>query len=368
MIALMNALQAGNRSGTGVYAVELARRLPGLAPDVDVRIAWPEGLPLPDGVDPSPFLPRRASSTFQRVLYDEWLVRRDARRLGADLVHYPGAVACPSGDRPTVVTVHDLSFLREPDWFRIERALYYRATVQRGVRRAARIIAVSHSTARDLVELLRVPEAKIDITPEAAREGFRPASEEAKAHVRAQYGLPERFFLYLGTIEPRKNLVRLIQAFSQVADQCAADLVLAGRWGWKTAGVRAAIETSSHAARIHCPGFIREEDLPALLSCATVFVYPSLHEGFGMPVIEAMACHVPVITSNVSSLPEVAGDAAFLINPYDADALAHAIKTVESDEMLRRKLSDRGARRAAEFSWARTVELTLAVYRKAVQS
>ena len=363
MLALLNALQAGNRSGTGVYTARLAAWLPRIANDLEIRSIWPssEPLPCPEQYHAA-FLLHRPAGFLRRILFDQFGFCLAAKRMRADIAHYPANIGPLLPAPNAVVTVHDLSFLRHPEWFRFERASYYRLAVGRGVRHATRVIAVSQATASDLVEILRVSPDRIDVIPNGVDECFQPTGDEEHAAVRQRYGLPPRFFLYLGTLEPRKNLVRLILAYEQIAASCPIDLVLAGRNGWKTGPIHAQATRSAYAARIHFPGFVRRDDLPAMMGAADAFVYPSLFEGFGIPVTEAMACGTPVLTSNTSSLPEVAGEAALLVDPYDIDAIAKAMQRLAEDERLRGELTVRGNERAARFTWRETARRTLETY------
>jgi len=365
MLVLLNALQAGNRSGTGRYATELAHWLPRLADDLAFAVLWPRHVPHPVLESPlqEAFLPCNARHTLQRLYMDQIGMRTMRARTGANLAHYPATVGSLFALRNTVLTVHDLSFLHQPRWFRTGHAAYYRHAVARSARLARRVIADSQATAADLHERLGIPEDRIDVIPLGVDEAYKPLPEDAAARVRTKYGLPERHFLYLGTLEPRKNLERLIEAWSRIADACPLDLVLAGRSGWKTGAIEHAIAASPHARRIHRPGFVDQQDLPALIGAAEVFVWPSLCEGFGLPPLEAMACGVPVLTSNVSSLPEVVGDAALLVDPHDVDAIATAMLQLVKDASLRDALKARGLDRAAGFTWRRTAEATIETYR-----
>lgn len=361
---LLNALQAGNRSGTGRYATELARRLPALDGDVEVFVLWPRHIPIPDCPEAARerFVTVESLSSLARIGQDQFGIRSVRKRLGAQVVHYPANIGPLAPMAGTVLTVHDLTFLRFPEWYRWDRSAYYRASVPSSVRQAERIIADSESTAADLREFLHVRPERIDVIPLAVAAEFRPASQLQMTAAIERYHLPAAFFLYEGTLEPRKNLVRLIQAWSEVAADCRYDLVIAGRAGWKCEPVEQAAAASPFAQRIHFPGFIEQEDLPAVLSAARVFVWPSLYEGFGLPPLEAMACGTPVITSNTSSLPEVVGDAALAVDPENVAALARAMKAAADDDSLRIRLSAAGALRAAEFSWDYTSRLTLASY------
>jgi glycosyltransferase involved in cell wall biosynthesis len=359
MRVLINGLQAGNRSGTGRYTVELARAL-AVRPEIEeLTLVWPESAPAPEG--PRVRIIRRDDRMLQRVFFDHIGLSALCTRVGADIVHYPANFGPASGARNLVVTVHDLSFLKHPEWFRPDRAWYYRMAIRRTVGLAARLIADSQATADDLNALLGVPAGRIEVIPLGVSAEFQPSSADIRDKVRRAYGLPERFFLYVGTLEPRKNLPRLVEAWSRVADG-APDLVIAGRAGWKNRALDAAIARSAHRARIHRPGFVAQADLPALLSAADAFVWPSLFEGFGLPPLEAMACGAPVLTSNVSCLPEVVGDAALMVDPADTGAIADGLQRLATDAALRSELRKKGAARAQAFTWERTARLTVQSY------
>jgi glycosyltransferase involved in cell wall biosynthesis len=185
--------------------------------------------------------------------------------------------------------------------------------------------------------------------------------------MRARYGLPLTFFLFVGTIEPRKNLPRLIRAWNSISANCGCDLVIAGRAGWKTREYHRAVREVSQSARIHQIGFVPAEDLPALMACATAFVWPSLYEGFGLPPLDAMASGVPVLTSAVSSIPEVVGDAALLVDPEDENAIAKGLLRILRDEKLRDRLVRAGRDRARQLSWESSVTQTVQAYRQAIE-
>lgn len=368
MLVLLNGLQGANRSGTGTYTTELARWLPVVAEgtNLDVAVVWPDGMPSPQFDSPvrEAFIKRRLRGTLGRIWYDQTGFLTDATRLGANITHFPANVGSLRARRNVVLTVHDVSFLVNPAWFRRGRSLYYRHGVRMSIKHAARIIAVSHVTARELVERLRVPEDRIDVIHNGIQERFRPVPEAERAAVRAKYNLPYRFLLFLGTVEPRKNVERIVHAFSRIVGECEPHLVIAGRRGWKCDSVFSAIDASPARDRIHVPGFIASADLPALMTAAEGFVWPSLYEGFGIPNIEAMACDTPVLTSNVSSIPEVVGDAALMVDPYDVDAIANGMYRLCTEGALRARLREAGLRQAAKYSWRRTAEHTLETYRR----
>ncbi len=364
MRVLLNALQAGNRSGTGRYVAELARRLPGRAKDVELRVLWPRHVPLPPASLPDFFEQVEAGNPLARVYVDQILVHSHARRFGADLVHYPANIGPLFPPGRTVLTIHDLTYFHHPEWFRRNRAAYYRFATRWSARHANAIIVDSQATADDCRAFLGLGEENMAIVPLGVGDEFRPVSSEQQATARTWYRLPDQFILYAGTMEPRKNLVRLIAAWDRIADACPYDLVLAGRDGWKTGPIRAAAAASLHPRRIHFPGFIANDDLPALYSAARVLAWPSLFEGFGLPPLEAMACGTPVVVSNRSSLPEVVADAGLLVDPDDVEALSAALFDAATDESLRNRLILSGQARAQGFTWNRTAEMTLQIYRE----
>ena len=368
MLVLLNALQAGNASGAGRYTAHLAQSLTALGGDVNIAVIWPEGVAR-DVADDASYIESTAVGVAKRVFFDQVGIKQVRSRLGADVVHYPANVGALTRIPNTVLTVHDLSFLREPKWFPAGRSFYYRKAVLRSAGLAARIVADSRATADDLVSMAGVAASKIDVVHLGVDEGFRPASEEAQASVRKTYNLPQgNFFLYCGTLEPRKNLPRVIEAWSSIAERCDWDLVIAGRRGWGVDAIEQAIAESAHADRIHPPGFIEQGDLPAVMTAAGAFVWPSLWEGFGLPPLEAMACGTPVVTSSTSSLPEVVGDAAVLVDPHDVAAIAEGMLAVAEGAALRADLSAKGLERAAGFTWKKTAEETVETYRKVLQA
>ena len=364
MRVLINALQAGNRSGTGKYIESLIPALLTCDSDLELMVSWPWDLPDPK-FEGHVALYKRDARHLHRLLYDQLFAERQRRDVGADLVHYPANFGRLLPGSEAVLTVHDLSFLRHPEWFRPGRAAYYRFSARRSVRHARRIIADSQATADDVQTMLEVPSDRIDVVPLGVDNAFRPATQAAQTAVCDKYDLPARFFLYVGTLEPRKNLPRLIDAWSNLTDVDKPDLVLAGREGWKVAAIMDAVERSAQGNRIHFPGFVAQEDLPALMSAAHAFVWPSLFEGFGLPPLEAMACGTPVLTSNTSSLPEVVGDAALTVPPDRTEVITEELSTLADSEETRTRLREAGLQRAAEFTWERTARLTLESYRKA---
>lgn len=360
---LFNAMQAGNQSGTGRYVEELLRALVALEGGPQLTVWWPEGVSPGPWADRVELLPQRAGR-WHRVIRER-LSRRVAPAF--DVVHYPASIGPLDGGKNVVLTVHDCIFLRHPEWFRWERAQYYRWAGTRSAQRATHIIADSQATARDVHTLMDIDEARITTIPLGVGDTFRPPSEPQINAARERYGLPERFFLYVGTLEPRKNLARVVRSWDSIAAKIPEDLVIAGRVGWKTNELYDAIAHAEHRERIHRPGFVAPIDLPGLLGVARAFIWPSLYEGFGLPVLEAMACGTPVLTSNSSSLPEVAGDAALLVDPCDEETIAEAMIRLSGDDALRETLHVAGPARAAQFTWQRCAEETMAVYQRVAE-
>ncbi|MBP1466567.1 glycosyltransferase family 4 protein [Candidatus Chloroploca sp. M-50] len=302
-----------------------------------------------------------------RIPWEQLLAPLLLRSMRADLFHGVLNVAplfCPV---PSVITIHDLAFIRFPQTFRAYNRTYLDFATRLSARRASRILAVSEHTKREVVGLLGIPEDRIIVTPNAVRDHFRPPEPGVLAHFRARKGLPERFLLTVGTLEPRKNLTTLLDAYAQVVRTHQVPLLIGGGKGWLYDAVFQRLEALGLRDLVEFVGYIEEEELPLWYAAATVFVFPSIYEGFGMPPLEAMACGTPVITSASASLPEVVGDAGLMVNPHDAGAFAQAIIALLDDRALHHELRERGLRRAEAFSWHTTAERTLAAYEAAVR-
>ncbi len=314
-----------------------------------------------------------------------------------DVLFVPAHVLPLVHPRRSVVTVHDLGYRHEPQAHRPLDRLYLDISTRYNARAASHVIADSAATKRDLVQLYGTDPQRITVIPLGLDELFQPVSDAARlAAVQAKYGIPGDYLLYVGTLQPRKNLVRLIEAWgkvigdwrleigdceianrkSPIANRQSAignwTLVIAGKRGWLYEEIFATVRKLGLEGQVLFPGYVPEEDLPALLSGATAFVLPSLYEGFGLPVLEAMACGTPVIAANVSSLPKVVGDAGLLVDPLDSEALAADMQRLLTDTApstplrasLRAELRQRGLARAKLFSWPRCARETLAVLEK----
>jgi len=303
-----------------------------------------------------------------RVLAQQ-LVRAPMDRLvpNAELFHATEHLLPRFRSVPTVLTVHDLIFQRYPQYHKFKNYAYLRLAMPLYCRRADAIITVSEFSKRDLVRLYGVPEDKVTVIPEAAADHFGPADPSEVERVRDRYGLPQRYLLAVGTIEPRKNLSRLADACGPLLDEGLVDgLVLVGSKGWLFEGFYEHLETLPWRDKVLFPGFVADADLSAVYSGAMIAVQPSLYEGFGLPVLEAMACGSPVCSSDAASLPEVGGDVARYIAPVETEEMIDALRGLLRDPEARRDMSRRGIERARLFSWDRAAEMTQAVYERVI--
>lgn len=290
---------------------------------------------------------------------------RAVRNAQCDLFHYPYFDPPRITSCPFIATCYDIEPLRHPELFPRRIVWYYKVFAPR-LRTAGRVVVISQNTGKDIIELLGVHPDRVKVVYLGVDPHFHPIREEDRVNaVRLRYGLPSRYLLYLGNTMPHKNLVRLVQAMAIVRKRFpSVPLLLAGREDKYRPAVEQAIAVATLSETIRFIGDIAEEDLPALLSSAAVFVYPSLYEGFGLPVLEAMACGTPVVVSNRSSLPEIVGNSAISVDPYDVFALAEAITHLLANPAGAKRFSDLGRERAKEFTWRRCAEEHLAVYRE----
>jgi len=368
------------KTGIGYYTWHLLNHLPAVDPRTEY-LAWylnarglvggPRrllaDLPVTERWTPIPaWWFERLTERFElpRV---EWFAR-------FDVFFAPNFVPPPTHARRLVVTVHDLAFRLYPQTAP-QSTRWWLSRIDRTLQQASRIIAVSEATKRDLLELYGIEADRVTAIPHGV-DGhvFHPSPPEEVERVRRRFGIAGPYLLSLGGIEPRKNLPDLVKAFAQLDADCRPTLVLAGgSVEWNPQG-RDALQVAlgelprQVAERVVLTGYVEEQDKVALLSGAEALVYPSLYEGFGLPVLEAMACGTPVVTSDLSALPEVAGDAALLIDPSDPSAIASAVERVLRDDDLRHDLRSRGMSRAAGYTWEATARRTAAVLHEAAES
>ncbi len=266
-----------------------------------------------------------------------------------------------------IATIYDLTVLTHPECHEEVNIKMCTKGINDTVKFAEEIIAISEHTKRDLIEILKIPEEMITVTPLASDASYMPIIDSEKLErVRKQYKLPKNFILFIGSLEPRKNVKTLIRAFAGLPEKLRKEfcLVIAGAKGWLNSDIPQIVNDLKIKEKVFFTGYIENEDISTVYSLATVFVYPSLYEGFGLPILEAMSCGVPTITSNTSSMPEVASDAALLINPLNVDELIAALEKVLHSENLRNEMRVKGLKRAREFSWEKCARETLAVYNR----
>lgn len=298
-------------------------------------------------------------------------VPRAVTRAQVDLFHAPHYVVSPLVQRPYVVTIHDCIHLRFPEYLPNRMApLYARVMMRQAARRAARVLTVSHASKQDILNYLHTPAEKVEVVANGLDEALAsPPDADALARVADRYQLTTPFVLYAGNIKPHKNVDRLIEAYAVLRRRgmTTVDLVIIGDNLSKYPELRRLVQRFQLHPHVRFLGFVPAETLAALYRLARVFVFPSLYEGFGLPPLEAMAAGTPVVTSNVSSLPEVVGDAALLVDPMDAGAIAEAIARLVTDEALRADLSRKGQARVREFSWDLAARQVHGVYEAALR-
>jgi glycosyltransferase involved in cell wall biosynthesis len=289
-----------------------------------------------------------------------------ARRHKLDLIHDTSGVTpflLGGGGAKMVVTVHDVIPLSFPNVSTRLDTLIYRHWLPHVLPRVDAVITDSSCSRRDIEKYLKIQDSRVHEVPLGANDTFRPATTDHILQVRARHEIAGNYILYVGSVEERKNLLRVLQAYASLGDT-HHKLVIVGARKWRYKQIADTFSELNLASNVLFTGHIDEDDLPALYSGADLFVFPSLYEGFGLPVLEAMSCGTPVITSNMSSLPEVAGDAAIMVDPYDVRAIASAIHCVLASSDLRTSLRQKGLVRASSYSWERTAQMTVEVYER----
>lgn len=354
------------RTGVGYYSEHLLHHLAALTPAPDLLVLSNRPLDLTRSL-PQAVRVMNGRWRLPRLIWMHTLAPRLLRQLQPDVVHFTNGMMpldCPA---PTVVTIHDMSLTLLPRFHPPRRLLFNRPLLDVAARRADAIITVSESAKRDIVRHYGFDERRVHVIREAAAPQFRPVSDAGWLEaVRRRYGLADRFVLYVGTIEPRKNLRTLLEGFARRyhGGDLPHQLVFVGPYGWLCGDIEALVERLGLAGHVRFTGYVPFEELPAIYTLAEMFIFPSVYEGFGLPVIEAMACGTPVITGPTAALMEVGGDAVEQLERLDAEAVGEALVRLGRSRDRRRELALRGHARAARFSWARAAEETLSVYRR----
>lgn len=373
-VGLIATLLATAKSyrGAGIhhYSSRLLEHLPGQRPSLHYRAYVADAAyRAPSGIDVHRAHPA-AQKPWARILWEQVRLPLLLRQDDIDLVHGLAYAIPLATSAPSIVTVHDLSFLRHPQSLPRGNRLYLSRITALSCRRAQRIIAVSQATAAELHRLLGVPSYKITVIYNGvdARYFSRPRSEVERR--RQQEGWPARFLLSVGTLEPRKNYVNLLKAYAlyRRASASPLPLLIAGGKGWDYEAIFEQVDELGLRDDVHFLGFVPTETLPWLYNAAALFIYPSRYEGFGLPVAEAMACGAPTITSTVSSLPEVAGDAAATVDPDDVEGLAQTIIAILNDDERMQTMREAGFSQARQFQWTTTAAQTAALYARVLEA
>jgi len=346
LVEALAALDPGNRYTVYVTRQAAVERFAGRWPHVSVRRTLPH-------------------TPLVRVPFT---LSAELRRRPVDLLHVQ-YTAPPLAPCPVVVTVHDISFEHLPQTFKRRSWMQLRLTVRRTVRRAAHVIVPSEYTRLDLLKSYGLDPSRVSVVPLAAAGRFRPVEDASELErVRRRYGIGGEYVLAVGSIQPRKNLARLLRAYAGLRRERGRSnlpqLVIAGKPAWLYGETLRAVEAEGLRDSTVLTGYVSEDDLPALYTGALCFVYPSYFEGFGLPPLEAMSCGAPVVTGNLTSLPEVVGDAALTVDPLDPDAIAAAVARLIDDPALREDLRRRGLSRSRQFDWRGTARMTLQIYRR----
>jgi len=361
---LRKAEQTGHLDGIAVYTQNLLKQIPALGIS-STRYAF-----LPEQGDPAcTSLGRFSYQAVASAVTGCPLFRSTHVEQNADLFHATDHYIPKLANVPVVATIMDPISLAHPEWVAGRGRWLKNALFKKTAHWADHIITISDYAADAIQEHFAVPASRISVTPLGVDENcFKRVSEEQKLAVLSRYNLPSNYFVFIGTLQPRKNIERLLDAFLQLPEQLQQQhpLVIVGREGWSSEALVQRLRGLALSHKVYWLDYVPFEDKYALLQASLAMVFPSLYEGFGLPVLEAFASNTPVISSNLTSLPEVAADAAILINPYVVDDIAQAMETVAQDEALRQDLQQKGAERVKQFSWEMTAQKTMQIYKTLV--
>lgn len=359
--------EASYRSaGIHGYLFNTLAHLPRVAPDLAYTLFVGSGQP----PEQSTWVVRRSRlptrNPWVRIIWEQCIAPLELGQIHPDLVHGMAFSVPFLWNGLSVVTIFDLSFIRYPARLSASRRLYLHTVTRASAHRARRVVAISQSSKAEICTLLGIPETRVDVALPGVSPDFRPVPADQVVRFRVSRHLAERFILYVGTVEPRKNLDTLLRAYAVLPERKQIKMVLAGGIGWRGERVLKLVEELGLGQDVLMPGYVHTEELPLWYSAAELFVYPSVYEGFGMPVLEAMACGTPVMASDTSSLPEVIGPVGILLPPTNVEVWTKMLTKLLSDQDLRIELSARGRKRAGHFTWENTARETVASYYKAL--
>lgn len=355
-----------NRAGIGRYIRNLVRELPECVTD-EMELVLFQSRRERERLSAAPALHRRRVVTPAHHRWERWLLAAEIAPRKVDVLHSPDHVAPNRVGWQSVVTVLDLAFLAHPEAYSAASLVYY-TQVFRTLSQAAKVITISDFTRQEVLNRISIAPEKVVTTQLAVDPGYYPRSQSECEDVASRLEVPDSYFLVVGTIEARKNLERLIAAYALLPRKGRPHLVFAGGRGYHYDRVLEAVQEYRLEDQVRFLGYVGDEDLPMLYSGAAGLLYPSRYEGFGLPILEAMACGCPVVTSNRGSMAEVAGNAAILVDPNSAESIAHGIADLLDSSSVRAGLIAKGSARVQEFSWRTAAEQTLDVYRSAAEA
>jgi glycosyltransferase involved in cell wall biosynthesis len=368
--AIMARILKYEGSGIHTFLMGLLRGIAEIGSQHEIVLLVDPSQSLPGTLDSHQFrvvpVHPHTDTTLGKFWWDHVAVGRACKSLEVDALYAPAHVRPAYAPCPVIVSVFDMMYHRFPLYWKWSDQAYFRAAVSILTPHAAKTAALSKNTKQDILLFLSIPEEKIEVVYPGVPEGFKPLSSHESKKIRKRYQLPKPFILFVGSFHPRKNLMGLLDAFHDVANQLPHDLVIIGSNRWNSEAIRQRIQGSPVAQRIRFIGMVPRSDLPLFYNEADLFVFPTLYEGFGFPVLEALACGCPTITTDVGSLPEVAGDAALLVTPGDTRDLSNAICKVLVNVELKAALKQRSLKQAQRFSWTTTATKTLALLEDAV--
>ncbi len=356
-IAIDSRAILGARTGKGEYSYQILRHLAKIDSKNQYFLYTQRGIPYHFGANFHIKRLRLPSILWHLFVWLDlkWILKPDVYL--APVSYIISAL----GVKNSIVLIPDLVVFLFPRQHNSKAVFLEKYFLKRAIKQSRKVIAISRATKRDLKRLFSLPSSKIEVIYLAADQYHQKISPSLLAAMRKKYNLPCQFIFCVGTLEPRKNLIRLIEAYQKLSLKKAYNLVIVGKKGWHYEGIFQRVQQLNLEKHVRFLGYVDQKDLPSLYHLATVFVYPSLYEGFGLPPLEAMTCGTPIITSNISSLPEVVGKAALLINPRSIPEITNALNTLLTDDMLRVKLARLGLIQAKKFSWEKTAREILKI-------